>query len=182
MQGLKKFEDDDNFLNYCRKYEIIAMYETWQRNINDFSSFLEGYINFDCLRPSKRTAQRRSGGVTVFVKDLLVNKNIIKRICDEMTECIVLLLNGDFFDVINVIILIFTYVAPERSPIYSPENNDGIVILNEKLTNIKSTYPNAEIILAGDLNARTKDFLDYIPYDDLDFIFGETDYPGTHLA
>ena len=42
MQGLKKFEDDDNFLNYCRKYEIIAMYETWQRNINDFSSFLEG--------------------------------------------------------------------------------------------------------------------------------------------
>ena len=99
-----------------------------------------------------------------------------------MTECIVLLLNGDFFEVINDIILIFTYVAPERSPIYSPENDDGIVILNEKLTNIKSTYPNAEIILAGDLNARTKDFLDYIPYDDLDFIFGETDYPGTHLA
>ena len=182
MQGLKKFEDDDNFLNYCRKYEIIAMYETWQRNINDFSSFLEGYINFDCLRPSKRTAQRGSGGVTVFVKDLLVNKNIIKRICDEMTECIVLLLNGDFFEVINDIILIFTYVAPERSPIYSPENDDGIVILNEKLTNIKSSYPNAEIILAGDLNARTKDFLDYIPYDDLDFIFGETDYPGDTLS
>ena len=44
------------------------------------------------------------------MKDLLVNKNIIKRICDDMTECIVLLLNGDFFEVINDIILIFISV------------------------------------------------------------------------
>ena len=56
VQGLKKFEDDNNFLNFCRKYEIIGMYETWQRNENDFSSYLEGYINFDGLRPSRRTS------------------------------------------------------------------------------------------------------------------------------
>ena len=46
------------------------------------------------------------------------------------------------------------------------------------MANIKSVYPDAEIILAGDLNARTKDFLDYISHDDIDFIFGDTDYPG----
>ena len=74
--------------------------------------------------------------------------------------------------------LIFTYIAPERSPIYTPENDDGISLLNEKLLEIKSVYPNADIIIAGDLNARTKDFLDFIPYDDLDFVFGETDYPS----
>ena len=178
VQGLKKFEDDDNFLNYCRNFDLIALYETWQRNRNDFTSFLENYINFDCLRPSRRTSQRGSGGVTVFVKDELVNKRIIKRIFDDMTECVVLLLNGNFFENTNDIILIFTYVAPERSPIYSSENDDGIVILNEKLTSIRTVYPKAEIIIAGDLNARTKDFLDFIPQDDLDFIFGDTDYPG----
>ena len=69
-------------------------------------------------------------------------------------------------------------MAPERSPIYSSENDDGIIILNEKLTSIRTVYPNAEIIIAGDLNARTKDLLDFIPQDDLDFIFGDTDYPG----
>ena len=69
-------------------------------------------------------------------------------------------------------------MAPERSPIYSTDNDDGIVILNEKLTRIKSDYSNVDIILAGDLNARTQDFLDFIPQDDLDYIFGDTDYPG----
>ena len=42
-------------------------------------------------------------------------------------------------------------------------------------------YPNAEIIIAGDLNSRTKDFPDFIPDDDLNFIFGETDYPSDHF-
>ena len=32
----------------------------------------------------------------------------------------------------NDIILIFTYIAPERSPIYAPENDNGILLLNEK--------------------------------------------------
>lgn len=77
-----------------------------------------------------------------------------------MTECIVLLLSGDFNEEIDDIVLIFAYVAPERSPIYLHENDNEIVILNEKLIGIKSLYPDAHTILAGDLNERTKDYLD----------------------
>ena len=33
---------------------------------------------------------------------------------------------------IHDIVLIFTYVAPEKSSIYSPEYDDGIVILKER--------------------------------------------------
>ena len=51
-------------------------------------------------------------------------------------------------------------------------------MLNEKRLEIRSVYPRADIVIAGGLNARTNDFLDLIPYDDLDFVFGETDYPG----
>ena len=151
MQGLKKFENDQSFLQFCKQYDIIGLCETWQRNTSDFDSFLEGYINL--------TALRGSGGVTVFAKDNLVHGNIIKRVFDNLTECVVLLLNGEFYESINDIVLIFTYIAPERSPIYTPENDDGISLLNEKLLEIKSVYPNADIIIAGDLNARTKDFL-----------------------
>ena len=75
------------------------------------------------------------------------------------------------------ILFILTYVAPEGSPIYTTDNDDVINLLNEKLLDIKAAYPNAEIIVAGGLNTRTKDFLDYISYDDLDFVFGDTNYP-----
>ena len=79
---------------------------------------------------------------------------------------------------VNDIVMVFTYIAPERSPIYSFENDNGITLLNEKIFDIKSLYPNAKIIIAGDLNSRTKDFQDFIPDDDTEFIFGETDYQG----
>ena len=54
-----------------------------------------------------------------------------------------------FYESVNDILLIFTYIAPERSPIYTPENDDGIVLLNEKLLEIRSVYPNADMIVAG---------------------------------
>ena len=178
VQGLNKFNNDQTFLQFCKKYDIIGLYETWQRKKLDFDSFLEGYVNFDCMRQPKGSAPRGSGGVTVFVKDYLVDGNIIRRVFDNLTECVVLFLNSEFYESVNDILLIFTYIAPERSPIYTPENDDGIVLLNEKLLEIRSVYPNADMIVAGDLNARTKDFLDFIPNDDLDFVFGETDYPS----
>ena len=178
VQGLKKFENDHVFFNYCKTFDFIGMYETWQRHEYDFKNFINGYINFDCIRPSKKQAQRGSGCVSVFVKEWLVNNNIVKHIFIEMSECVVLLLQGKYFENVNDIVLIFTYIAPERSPIYAFENDNGIILLNEKIFDIKSLYPNAEILTAGDLNSRTKDFQDFIPEDDTDFIFGETDYPS----
>ena len=39
--------------------------------------------------------------------------------------------------------------------------------------------PNVSFIVAGDMNARVKDLLDYIPNKDVDAIFGDAvDYPG----
>ena len=62
-----------------------------------------------------------------------------------MSECVVLLIDSIFNDKIHNIVLIFTYVVPEKSPIYSPENDDEIVILNEKNIIIKSVYPEADM-------------------------------------
>ena len=52
-----------------------------------------------------------------------------------------------FNDLIHDVILVFTFVAPEKSPIYSSKNDDGIVILIEKIFTIKSVYPEAEYFL-----------------------------------
>ena len=44
------------------------------------------------------------------------------------------------------------------------------------LMKLKLAYGDAMILIVGDLNARIKDVLDYIPADDTSYTFGETEY------
>ena len=73
---------------------------------------LDGYTNFDCMRAPRDSVQCGSGGETVFVKDFLVNNNIICRIFTDMSDCVILLIDSIFNNGIYDIVLIFTYVAP----------------------------------------------------------------------
>ena len=127
--------------NFAKKYDIIGLYETWQGKKLDLDSFLEGYVNFDCMRQPKGSAPRGSGGVTVFVKDYIVDGNIIRRVFDNLTECVVLFLNSEFYESVNDILLILTYIAPERSPIYTPENDDGIFVILHVILRIMYVTP-----------------------------------------
>ncbi len=73
----------------------------------------------------------------------------------------------------------FTYVSPEGSTTYTDiHERNGILLLENNLNEVQNAYPDCYYFLAGDMNARTKTFLDYIPCDNLDHIFGETDYAG----
>ena len=45
------------------------------------------------MRAPRGTAQRGSGGLTVFVNEFLVNNNIIRRIFKDMSEYILQTLN-----------------------------------------------------------------------------------------
>lgn len=81
------------------------------------------------------------------------------------------------FQSMQDVIMYFTYVSPHGSKIYNNlEENNGIILLENKIADIKFQYPNCFFFLAGDFNARTKDFFDFIPKDDLLYIFGDTDY------
>ncbi|KAH3851416.1 hypothetical protein DPMN_093897 [Dreissena polymorpha] len=50
------------------------------------------------------------------------------------------------------VILYFTYIAPERSPIYEDITTNGIESLQDKLLAIVSDFPSAHLVVAGDLN------------------------------
>ena len=86
------------------------------------------------------------------------------------------MLDAAVFDRKDDLILIFTYIAPENSPIYTDDDN-GVILLNEKILEIVSEHPRAKLFVAGDLNARIGNLQDFIPHDDLEYIFGETEYP-----
>ena len=90
--------------------------------------FLDGYTNFDCMRAPRGTTQRGSGGVTDFVKDVLVNNNVIRRIFTDMSECVILLIDTlrIFNDGIHDIVLIYSLRL--KNFLFTPKNDDGIVI------------------------------------------------------
>ena len=71
-----------------------------------------------------RTASRGSGGVSVFVKQELVRDCIVQRIFENISDCVILILNGHYFQCVNDIILVFAYVSPEHSPIYDLNNDN----------------------------------------------------------
>lgn len=158
VQGLAKYVGDVHFQQYFNQYDIIGLCETWGDSHDAFSNLLDGYVILNEIRPKKRGAFRNSGGISVLIKEVFIQNNFIQRIFADLSECIVLLLDGQNFVTQNDIILIFTYIAPERSSFYDDPTTNGIELLAEKFLLILSEYPNADLLLAGDLNARTKDF------------------------
>ena len=68
-------------------------------------------------------------------------------------------------------------MSPQGSRIYDNlTENYGILLIENNIIEIKAEYPDCCFFLAGDLNARTCDFKDFIPRDNLQYVFGETDY------
>ena len=75
IQGLRKYNDDTSFKKYCQSFDLISLYETWQDSEAEFKHFLDGYESFESIRKKKPTALRGSGGVSVFVKDWVLQTN-----------------------------------------------------------------------------------------------------------
>ena len=99
------------------------MCETWGNDTSDFDNTLPDYSHFSYVREKPRTARRNSGGVSVFVKQSLVENGYIKQVFDNMNDCVVLLFDGICLNVKKNIIMIFTYVSPENSNIYTDQQN-----------------------------------------------------------
>ena len=66
-------------------------------------------------------------------------------------------------------ICLFIYVPPDGSNWYSDETN-GIEILRKTLIDIKIMYSNHKLLIAGDMNARIGNELDYIIDDNVKYL------------
>ena len=106
-------------------------------------------------------------------QDFILKANLIERIFPDLGDCVVLHFKSSFFLDIQDTVMYFAYVSPQGVTIYnnSNEKND-IVLLESNIADVKFRYPDSYFFLAGDLNARIKKFKDYIPNDDLLYVFG----------
>ena len=122
---------------------------------------------------------RGSGVVTVCIRKSSFDFFQISRIYPHVKESVLLYLVSPFEEQKDIVI-IYTYVAPEHSAIYTVDEPNGIKILQGTVDTVISEYSNVNILLPGDFNARTSNNLDYIPHDDISFVFNDsnTDYPS----
>ena len=178
IQGLKKYIRNETVLAFCSQYDIVGLSETWQTTKDEFNDFLtDSYIKYDCPRPSRNS--RGSGGVSVFIKSSLHSTGLIKRIYSEFKDCVVLFIDKQLTGFATNIILFYVYVAPENSVMYDGQPLNGIEILSEQLRCILSDLQGISFIVAGDLNSRVGDMLDFIPDDNIDHVFNsDVQYPG----
>lgn len=145
VQGLAKYVGNVHFQQYFKQYDIIGLCETWGDTNDTFSNLLDGYVILNDIRPKKRGAIRNAGGICVLIKEILTQNNFIRRIFADLNECVVLLVDGQNCVNQNDIILIFTYIAPERSSFYVDSTTNGIELLADKILLILSEYPNTEL-------------------------------------
>ncbi|ESO86614.1 hypothetical protein LOTGIDRAFT_166878 [Lottia gigantea] len=83
---------------------------------------------------------------------------------------VLLLLDKNFFGANKNVILVFTYVSPEGSNYYLGNLISTLDILENIRSVAQADYPDANLILAGDFNARTGTIPDYAVSDSVNHL------------
>lgn len=149
------------------RHDITAIYETW-----DTTGEIVNKLGGKCSCETQKAVRlarygRPSGGVAVYIKEQLHSG--ISRVCCDFEFGILLCFERAFFNLSMDILCFFLYIPPEGSNRYTGELN-GIEILRQKILEVSVDFPNHQLIITGDLNARTGNELDYILNDDISYI------------
>ena len=142
---------EPGFLDYILSFDICCLLETFTAENFDFNILCNDFEIFHS--PAVRLSRfgRRSGGAVLLVKKALTDQ--INRVeCSHDSMLILRMSNyfaTDFF-------LICAYVPPIDSPYYSSkEIKCNITLIEEELLRLHEDYPQASVLICGDVNART---------------------------
>jgi len=175
IDGLKGKGQDSNFIDYIKKYDIIALLETWcstPEEVEDLSRALPDY-NITTKYGTKRSSKgRHSGGIVVLMKKHITQYLSCLEI--DFQFGVSYLVDRKLTQI--PIVLVFTYLPPQGSSAYTSDEQNGVIHLEHFINQVEIKHPNTGIIISGDLNARTKDLPDYIINDSTDYLPLPTNY------
>jgi hypothetical protein len=165
---LRKDEDycklkDPLFIDQVDKYDIIGLSEIHcgSEEILEYT----GYLSELSTRPKLAKARKFSGGLLILIKSQ-ISKGI-KRIKSNPGNYIWLRLDKHFFNLQKHIYLCMAYVSPENST-YTRNNNEDYLSLIQN--DIIKFQDEGDIMLIGDLNARTSIISDVINNDNEQYL------------
>jgi exonuclease III len=169
IDGLKGKGEDPTFISHIQEYDIIALLETWcstKVDVEQLEVALPDYESTVKYGTKQGKRGRPSGGIVV-----LVRKNTAKYLTPVGLD----FKFGVSFKISSALIekqciIIFTYLPPHGSSAYTLDEQNGVLILEKYITELEVNYPDARILISGDLNARTKDLPDYIINDSAEYL------------
>ena len=152
-QGIKDKIEDLVFEKELNNHDLFAVSETWLSNEDKIS--VNGYKFFPVCREKELGKIR--GGVGWFVREDL--RKWIKILYNISSENFLWCkLEKSFFNFNEDVYICSIYIPPENSSREKRLNKNHFIELSENINKIKSE----NIILVGDLNARTKLYDDVI--------------------
>ena len=160
--------NDVSLQNSIKPFDIVGLVET-HCDTDDLIT-LDGFECIQINRTKKTKARRASGGIAILIK-----KHIRPLIKIQKTSeiSIWIQINKSFTKSSKDIYVCITYLPPENSTFCRSTNEDPLELLS---TQIEEFSSQGNIIIMGDLNARTANKADYIPYDENSFIMTQLPY------
>ena len=116
------------------------------------------FMQFDCFASKSNHHGRNMGGVVVFVKHNIAK--FFTRLDSDLKHGIVLKIKSGIINAFKDTLYLAMYIPPEGSPVYNNADVKGIDIIEELLT--KNYNNNVDLMITGDLNARTACELEYV--------------------
>lgn len=161
VQGLKQKLFNNDFIEYCKSFDIFSLSEIHNCNKNDVSKVFDNYEVYLSHRE-----HFKGGGVGVLVKKHLTNY-LIKTI-KGLHECITLRFKKSLFNTEKDVILCFPYIAHEFSTVFQNSVQKGIGLLEGFAAKVNEEEGDILWVIGGDCNARTGTISDCILYDNID--------------
>lgn len=149
---------DPLFTDQINNYDIIGLSEIHCGEEDQLQ--IEGYITEKTIRPKHPKARKHSGGIAIFMKEEVAKG--IKRIKCSTGNYIWLQLNKTFFNLDKHIYLCMAYISPDNSTYSRKDDEDSLSPLEKDIAKFQK---DGNIMILGDLNARTGNKSDHIRND-----------------
>ena len=156
MEGFWSKLEDPDFLTYIQSFHVVCLMETFLETF-DNAAFLPSHQCF--VSPALKISAfgRKSGGVLCFVHDSI--SDYVQRITVGYDNFVVLKFDRFLFGTAKDIFLLSVYIPPQGSTFYNQRGEkNGITVLDDCISELYRKYGDMNVIICGDLNARTGSF------------------------
>ena len=154
MEGLASRLSEPGFVEYVLTFKMCCFVETFTSPDFDFAPYFSDYVVLHS--PAVRLSHygRRSGGVVVLIKKSFSEH--VSQLPYSFDNMIVVKISSPGLD---DLILFVVYIPPMYSNYYrNKEMKCNIFFLEDMLLSIQEEFPNSNIIICGDFNARTSNW------------------------
>ena len=150
---------DPDFLKQTCNNHIFGLVET-QHTSDDIDSLQ--ILDFKCFQACRKKERfgRKHGGLAVYVHNSIARG--VSKLPTNGADSILIRLNKEFFNLSKDVVIIFAYCSPQNSSYLVRTQIDPFEDLEDKIRVIED---DTDILVMGDLNARTGVELDFIEHD-----------------